>query len=98
VVKHVDAAELRVVVAEVLAVGVKAVLVAHHLPNLVLIWLPHWPACVCKVPREEVAWRRGARGRKGRERAEIRKKLRLVIWHGKQEMPVKRTRVSRTGI
>ena len=34
VVKHVDAAELRVVVAAVLAVAADAVLVAHHLPKI----------------------------------------------------------------
>jgi hypothetical protein len=32
--------------------------------NLVPIWLPHWPACMCRISREEAAWRRGARGRK----------------------------------
>jgi hypothetical protein len=34
VLKHVDVAELRVVVAAVLAVAADAVLVTHHLPNL----------------------------------------------------------------
>jgi hypothetical protein len=34
VAKHVDAAELRGVVAEVLAAAADAVLVAHHLPKL----------------------------------------------------------------
>jgi len=29
----------------VLIVAADAVLVAHHFPELVLIWLPHWPAC-----------------------------------------------------
>jgi hypothetical protein len=34
VVKHVDTAEVRIVVAAVLAVAADAVLVAHHLPKL----------------------------------------------------------------
>jgi hypothetical protein len=34
VVKHVDAAEVRIVVAAVLAAAADAVLVAHHLPKL----------------------------------------------------------------
>jgi hypothetical protein len=34
---------------------------------------------------------------KGRREAEKRKKLRAVVWHGKQEMPVARARLSRTG-
>jgi hypothetical protein len=36
-------------------------------------------------------------GEKGREGAERRKKLRLEVWHGKQEIQVARPRVSRTG-
>jgi hypothetical protein len=40
VVKHVEAEELRIVTAAVLAVAADAVLVAHHLRNLVPIWLP----------------------------------------------------------
>jgi hypothetical protein len=28
------------------------------------IWIPHWPACMRALSREEVAWRRAARGRK----------------------------------
>jgi hypothetical protein len=56
VVKHVDAAELRVVVAAVLAVAAYAVHVQDQ----------------CK-------------------------KLRVAVWHGKQEMPVASSRVSQTG-
>ena len=41
--------------------------------------------------------RRGASGRKGRGGVEKRKKLRVALCHGKQEMPVARARVSRTG-
>jgi hypothetical protein len=42
VVKHADAAELRVVVAAVLVVAANALLVAHNLPKLVQILLPYW--------------------------------------------------------
>jgi hypothetical protein len=43
VVKHVDALELRIVVAAVLAAAADAVLVAHHLPKLCarLVAAPH---------------------------------------------------------
>jgi hypothetical protein len=37
------------------------------------------------------------REKKGRGGAEIRKKLLVGVWHGKQEMLVARARVSRTG-
>jgi hypothetical protein len=36
-------------------------------------------------------------GEKGRGGAEKRYKLRVAVWHGKQEMPVARVHVSRTG-
>jgi hypothetical protein len=36
------------------------------------------------------------REKKGRGGAEGRRKLRVVVWHGKQEMPVARACVSRT--
>jgi hypothetical protein len=60
VVKQIDAADLRIVVAAVLVVAADAVLITQHLLKLVLIWLPHWPACMCKISREEAAWRREA--------------------------------------
>jgi hypothetical protein len=41
VVKQVDAVEVHIVVTAVLAAAADAVLVAHHLQNLVPIWLPH---------------------------------------------------------
>jgi hypothetical protein len=44
VVQHVDAAKLRVVVAEVFDAAADAVLVGHHLPKLGNNRLPHWPA------------------------------------------------------
>jgi hypothetical protein len=39
----------------------------------------------------------GMRGKKERRGAEKRKKPRAVVWHGKQEIPMARARVSRIG-
>jgi hypothetical protein len=50
VVKNVDAAEVRIVLAAVLAAAADAVLVAHHLPKL-----GNNP--VTARPVEEIAWR-----------------------------------------
>jgi hypothetical protein len=50
---------------------------------------------MCTISGKEAAWRLGARGRK--KAAENRKKLRVEVWHGEQEMPVARARVYRTG-
>jgi hypothetical protein len=56
VVNQVDAAELRVVAAVVLAVTADAVLITKkNSQNLVPIWLPHWPVCMCAISREEAA-------------------------------------------
>jgi hypothetical protein len=78
----IDAVELRVVVAAVLAVAVAAV----HVNDL---------------SRRRSLEAGSTRQRKGREKqkkgAEKRKKLRVEVWHGKQEMPVVRSRVSRIG-
>jgi hypothetical protein len=52
---------------------------------------------MCTISREEAAWRRGAREKKGRGGAEKREKLCLAIWHGKQEMLVACARVFRMG-
>jgi hypothetical protein len=97
--KQVDPAELRwlrVVAAAKLSVAADAVLVARSHPkfdaHLVLIWLPHWPVCMCKISLK-AAWWRGARG----GGAETLKKLRVVVLHGKREIAVARARVSRTG-
>jgi hypothetical protein len=59
VVKYVEAAEVRIVVAEVLAAAADAVLVAHHLPKLVA-------HLVTARPVEEIALWQEARGRKWR--------------------------------
>jgi microcompartment protein CcmL/EutN len=53
VVKHVNAVEVRIVVAAVLAAVADALLVAHHLPKLVA-------NLVTARPVEEVAWRQEA--------------------------------------
>jgi hypothetical protein len=55
VVKKADGAELRIVVAAVLAAATDAALVAHHLPKLGKILLPHWPAYMCEISREKAA-------------------------------------------
>jgi hypothetical protein len=57
VVKHVDAAELRIVSAAVLAAAADAILVAHHLPKL-------GAHLVTARPVEEVAWRQEEGGKK----------------------------------
>jgi hypothetical protein len=40
------------------------------------------------ISREEAAWMRGERERKKAAGPEKRKKLRVEVWHGKQEMQV----------
>jgi hypothetical protein len=59
VVKHVDAAEIRIVVAVVLAAAADTVLVAHHLTKLGV-------HPVTARPVEEIAWRQEVRRRKRR--------------------------------
>jgi len=49
VVVDVDALELEVGVASVLARVVDPVLVADHLPELTPIWLPHCPPWMCRI-------------------------------------------------
>jgi hypothetical protein len=60
VVKHVDAVELRIVLAAVPAAAADAVLIARHLPK-------RGAHLVIARPVEEIAWRQEARGRKGGE-------------------------------
>ena len=76
--KHVDAVELRVVVAAILAAGADA----EHVHNLTR-----------RTSLEAGSTRQRKGGRAGQC-----KKLRVAVWLGKQEMPVARSRVSRTGI
>jgi hypothetical protein len=85
-----------VVDAAVLAVAADAGLVAHHLQKLDAHLVSALARLRVKISREEAAWRREARGRKGREGAEKGKKFRVLARHRKQEMPVARARVSRT--
>jgi hypothetical protein len=90
VAKHVDAAELEVFAADILAAAADAVLVARH------ICLPHWPACMYSNSHDKAAWRRGAHGRKRAGWSGKRNKLRVVVWHRKQEFSSgARARVSR---
>jgi hypothetical protein len=56
-VKYVDAAEVRIVAAAVLAAAANAVLVAHYLPKL-------GAYLVTARPVEEAAWRQEERWRK----------------------------------
>jgi hypothetical protein len=99
VVKHVHAVELRVVVAEVLAVAADAVLVAQHLLQLGA----HLVTALARlhvqfVSREVEAWRRGARGIKkgGEERRNVRKSVWKFCTENKKIQET-RARVSRTG-
>jgi hypothetical protein len=98
VVKNVDAAELRVVVAVVLAVAADAVLVAQHLLKLGA----HLATSLARLHVHNLARKSSleagsTREEKKRGVAERRKKLRVAIWHGKQEILVARARVSRAG-
>jgi hypothetical protein len=94
-VKYIDAAELRVVVAAVLAVAADTVLVAQHLLKLGA----HLATALARLHVLNLARKSSLEARskreKGRGGAEKRKKLRAVVWHGKQEMQVARARVSR---
>jgi hypothetical protein len=82
---------LRVVVAAVLAVAADAVLVAQHLLTLGA----HIIASLARLNVHHLARRSmtkqpeggGYAGRNGRGRAEKQKKLRVAVWHGKQEIP-----------
>jgi hypothetical protein len=47
--------------------------------NVVSIWLLNWYACMCTNSREEAAWRRGPRERKGR-RGGRRRNARNSVW------------------
>jgi hypothetical protein len=74
VVNHVDAVELRVVAAAVLATAVDAVLVAHHFPKT---WCPSGyytgpPACAQYRAKKQAGTGEHA-GEKGRREAEKRK-------------------------
>jgi hypothetical protein len=57
VIKHVDAAKVRIAIAAVHAAAADAVLVAHHLPKL-------GAQLVAARPVQKIAWRQEARERK----------------------------------
>jgi hypothetical protein len=72
VVKHADAAELRVVAAAVLVVAANAVLVAHKLQKLVQILLPHWARLhVHNLARRNSVWHLSTENRNCRWRARV---------------------------
>jgi hypothetical protein len=70
VVKHIDTAKLRAVVAAVLTVAVNTVLVAQHLLKIGAHLVTALARLHCLISRVIAAWRQGARGRKkaGRSR------------------------------
>jgi hypothetical protein len=84
VVKLVDAAELRVVVAALLAVAADAVLVAHHHQKLGA----HLVTALARLHGHNLVQKRtleaGTTREKGRSGAEMHKKLRVAVLHGKQ--------------
>jgi hypothetical protein len=97
VVKHVGSVELRVVVAAVPAVAADAVLVAQQLLKIATHLVTALTRLhVCNLAQKEQTGGGENGGEKRRGGAEKRKKPRVVVWHGKQEMPVECARVSRT--
>ena len=74
-VKNVDAAEVRVVVAAVLTAAADAVLVAHYLPKL-------YVHLVTARPVEEIAWRQEERGKKtsGGEAGQVKYTALCIHW------------------
>jgi hypothetical protein len=99
VVDRLDAAELRVVVAALLAVAADAVLVEIRLSKLG----SHLVTALTRLNLQNLAQKKksleagSAQEKKGRGGAKKRKKFRVVDWHGKQEMSVARARESRAG-
>jgi hypothetical protein len=94
VVKHFDEVELRVVAAAVFAVAADAVLIAQHLLKLGA----HLVTALARLQVYNLARRSSldagsTREKKRRGGAEKSKKLRVVVWHGKQEMQVARARM-----
>jgi len=97
VIKHVDAIELHIPVAAELAVAAGAMLVAQHLLKLGA----HLVTALARLHVLYLARRRSLEAgstwekKGGEERRNVQ--IQVVVWHGKQEMPVARSRVSRTG-
>ena len=95
-VKHADAAELRVVAAAVLAAAADAVLVAHQLPNLLPSGYRTGPPVCVKFHAKKQPGGGEHAGGKGWEGTEKRKKFRVAVLHGKQKILVAHARF-RTG-
>jgi hypothetical protein len=95
VVKSVGAVELRVVVAEVLAVAADALLVENQLQKLGAQLVSALARLHVHNLARQKAWRREHAGEIGRGGAEKRKKLRLKVGQEKPKIPVARARVSR---
>ena len=95
-IKHVNAVEVRVVVAAVLAAAADAVLVAHHLPKLGA----HLDTALARLKNlaRRSSLEVGARERKGRGGAGSLENFSVALWHGKEYTRVARARVSRTGV
>jgi hypothetical protein len=84
VAKHVYAAELRIVVAAVLAAAADAVFVAHHLPNIGT----HLATSLARLHAQNLARRNRLEAESTREKksggGRLIKKLILKAWHGNQ--------------
>jgi hypothetical protein len=80
--KLVDAAELRVVVAAVLAVAGNALLVTYCLLKLGAHFVTARARLHVQNLMRRRIWSRGARGKKWRGGAKMRKKLRVKVWQG----------------
>jgi hypothetical protein len=103
VVNHVEAAELRVVAAAVLAVAddieLELIQTRRTPPPKTLCpsgYRTGPPACGLSRAKKRAGGGDHAK-KKGQGGAEECKKLRVAIWHRRQEMPVARARVSQTG-
>jgi hypothetical protein len=80
VVQHVDAAELRVVVAAVLAAAADVVLVAHHLPKLCVYLATALNGLhVCNLAQRSGLGTGSTREKRGAGEAEKRKKFRVEV-------------------
>ena len=93
-VEHVGDVEMRVVVAKVLAAAANSLLVAQHLLKLGA----HLTTALARLQVYNLARKRSleagsTREKKRRGGAEKHKKLRVVVWYGKQEMQVARARM-----
>jgi hypothetical protein len=63
---------------------------AHLATSLARLHVQNLARCI-RAKKQPGGWEQA--GEKGRGGAEKRKKFRVVVWHGKQEVPVARARV-----